>query len=364
MAEKKHNTNIATSEDFGDGLNMRTLADCTVRRLAFFESWLAYRGGQFISSHRVDETCLLLCVVNGRLLLAGFLTGPYTNLMVIENHLWNHIPHWEIKQDEYIRSPAYPLWLAAKYLHSRFHVELSSRFIVGDAIEISCCDERHGKEIDFELCYCRKDWCGIHALWNDDSVPKQDPPAAPEEIRRAVLGLRSFDMKTAEHWLKEALPGDFFHKKNLSVQTQKITDKQTTIYVVSEVSASINYKGKEYTKRAYPFGEMLVVGDKIPNENGLENHCKEIRASIPNMVWERIKKNTFLSIILMLLSIFVSAFIRSYLLVIPVFLASALFFAYSLLSDFKTEKLIHRQVNDECNNYAENHLARRKEKLE
>ncbi len=74
MAEKKHNTNIAMSEDFGDGLNMRTLADCTVRRLAFFESWLAYRDGQFISSHRVDETCLLLCVVNGRLLLAGFLT--------------------------------------------------------------------------------------------------------------------------------------------------------------------------------------------------------------------------------------------------------------------------------------------------
>ena len=162
----------------------------------------------------------------------------------------------------------------------------------------------------------------------------------------------------------ESLPGDYSHKKNLSVQTKKITDKQTTIYVVSELSASINYKGKEYTKRAYPFGEMLVVGDKIPNENGLENHCKEIRASIPNMIWEKTKKNTFLSIILMLLSILVSGFIRSYLLVIPIFLASAGFFAYSLLDDYKTEKLIHQQANDECNNYVENHLARKKEKLE
>ena len=261
MAEKKHNTNIATSEDFGDGLNMRTLADCTVRRLAFFESWLAYRGGQFISSHRVDETCLLLCVVNGRLLLAGFLTGPYTNLMVIENHLWNHIPHWEIKQDEYIRSPAYPLWLAAKYLHSRFHVELSSRFIVGDTIEISCCDERHWKEIDFELCYCRKDWCGIHALWNDDSVPKQDPPAAPEEIRKAVLGLRSFDMKTAEHWLKEALPGDFFRQPGYRVYP----DPNVLILPWKEGSrqyclGTFSYKGEDFAL-IYDFHRLFLCPD-------------------------------------------------------------------------------------------------------
>ena len=167
---------IAKPEDFGDGLNTRTLAGCTVRRLAVFESWLFYRGGQFICSHRVDETCLLLCVVNGRLLLVDFFTGLYTHLWVNENHLWNHIPHWEIHQDEYIKSPAYPLWLAAKYLRSRFHVEISSRFIVGDGIEIRCCDEPHWKEIDFELCYCRKNWCDVHALWNNDSVPEQDPP--------------------------------------------------------------------------------------------------------------------------------------------------------------------------------------------
>lgn len=83
-----------------------------------------------------------------------------------------------------------------------------------------------------------------------------------------------------QHSVENSLLGDCH--KDLDV-TYSVTDRASALYKVPMYKTSVNFKGKTYTKYAFPFGdELKVYGDKIENEQSFESVKRQTNALLDN----------------------------------------------------------------------------------
>lgn len=180
-----------------------------------------------------------------------------------------------------------------------------------------------------------------------------------------------------------SLPGDI--SKNLTLNPITISNQQKELFKVVEYEAPICFDGKNYTKRAFPFGDMYISGDEIENNEDpetieenmreeQENIADEKWQSIDKRVWEKNKKSFFIAIALLLSSILTSCFIHVTFLVVLLFLAAGVYTIFSLLKIKKDKeeeyKIIEKEIEEdeeknesEIANYAETYIKREYEAL-
>lgn len=81
-----------------------------------------------------------------------------------------------------------------------------------------------------------------------------------------------------------SLPGD--RHKDVKCHIDKLTDKTNILVRAPEFLGEITFGGTTYTKRAFPFGDMSVEGDRIPNAD-LDGKVKELRDRLNERIKER-----------------------------------------------------------------------------
>ena len=220
---------------------------------------------------------------------------------------------------------------------------------------------------------------------NSDSTVLLDD----EEFEQIKLNDSAHDDVMSEHRSKiysslyNSLPGD--HTRELDYQIKDITEHTSTIYKTCEYEASVGFKGKNYTKKAFPFGSMAIGGDKIENTVSLESvtqkmknelllKIKDRKKQISENVWKSTKLVSIVNFILLYLSIMVSLFVRSTAAVITVFAVAFIFFAFNWVlvkrttedESKKAQKDIKAETDktdSEIENYATNYKSRQKEAL-
>ena len=180
-----------------------------------------------------------------------------------------------------------------------------------------------------------------------------------------------------------SLPGD--HNRDLDYKITDITSSTTAIYKTEEYEAPIHFKGKVYTKKAFPFGSMKIGGDKIQNSVSLENVTQKMkddmtvkinkrREAVSENVFETTKIVSIINFALLLISVIVSLFVRRTPVVIIAFAVAVAFFIFNFVfvknetkkETERAEKYIKDEIAStsyEIENYASNYKLRQSEAL-
>lgn len=156
--------------------------------------------------------------------------------------------------------------------------------------------------------------------------------------------------------VESSLSGDY--NKGLNCQLSNITSSSMALYKTIEYELSLYYKGKPYTKRAFPFGAMIIGGDKIPNGAGIEamknEMTLELQASskkkkneIPEVVWRSSKVIQFVSAAILVLSILVSWFVHEPIVAIIVFAVAVGAYVYKDYFVKKSTNDATKKIDDE-----------------
>lgn len=169
--------------------------------------------------------------------------------------------------------------------------------------------------------------------------------------------------------VEHSLPGDHF--RDLSWKVTKTTAAESELYKAPEYEASICFDGKVYIKRAFPFGPMNIVGDKIKNKISLDTVKSKMRADLEDKNKERenaIEKNiskattsiSLLTIVLFLASICVSIMRWSPTIIIGTFVIAVLSFIINTIavkSVTKAETKLAEEENKERTARVEDEIA-------
>lgn len=157
------------------------------------------------------------------------------------------------------------------------------------------------------------------------------------------------------------LPGDHF--KDLTFSIVKKYKTSTEIYKAPRYEAGISFRGKTYTKEAFPFGEMSVFGDSIKEDSlgevveRMKGETKESTGRKMNEICKKAEKKAwtllFASITLILVSILLSIFVRVTAVNWIGFGVAIVFFFLSL----SLEKRISKKESDDIINVSDNDEA-------
>ena len=182
-----------------------------------------------------------------------------------------------------------------------------------------------------------------------------------------------FDVHAPEIYrqLYSSLPGD--HIKNVDYNITSYNQSKIQLIEAPEYSASIKYDGKEYKKVGFSFGNMTIGGDVIPNSVGIEEiklqkqkatkeEINKRNEEIDDKVWNATSKISIVSIVLLLASIIVSAFVKFLAPVIICFICAIGMCTFSMTYSKKTKIEIQditdieniaaqKACDDECLNY-------------
>lgn len=142
-----------------------------------------------------------------------------------------------------------------------------------------------------------------------------------------------------EDSLERSLPGD--HWRDLSWDTVAASILSASLYRTVEYSAEINYNGRTYIKRAFPFGSMQVGGDSIKNEVSPEAFADKMNVELKKTISDRNKAidkaalqkvyvPALVTIALLVLSIIISWKVHVTALVVIFFIAAVAAFIYNL----------------------------------
>ncbi len=192
-------------------------------------------------------------------------------------------------------------------------------------------------------------------------------PIPEEAAAEITVSSEAHEAATEEHRkvlfrnLYMALPGD--HKKDIDYHITKITKSTQTIIIAQEYETTISYNGKTYTKRAFPFGKMEIGGDTIENSESLDSVTKSKRNNIPDMVWNKTRSISFITIALLVLSIIVSCFIHITAFVVICFLVAVAAFVLNTVSVSKQTKMITAAVESEIADFSSNYKTKQRELL-
>ena len=171
--------------------------------------------------------------------------------------------------------------------------------------------------------------------------------AVSESTRQEANKMHANNITTA---LQTALPGD--HNRDVSWKITKASNYTRSIYVIPEFESTIGLNGYNCTKRAFPFGELKVVGNKIKNSTSRESAIKQKKAEFENTKSMRLKnvdanvaKNTLplslATIGLLTFSIIVSLFAR-------VTVLNVLFYLIALAAFIYNTIYVNRKYNEEA----------------
>lgn len=125
--------------------------------------------------------------------------------------------------------------------------------------------------------------------------------------------------------LASSLPGD--HYKDLVSNIDCITERSTVVYWTQEYVSQVSYKGQNYKKHAYPFGNMRIYGD------GISGGLDEWQAAS----WGPVKKLSYVLMGVLAASILLSCFVHVTWLVIAAFAAAVGLFIYHRTTVSKVE---------------------------
>lgn len=186
------------------------------------------------------------------------------------------------------------------------------------------------------------------------SVPDSSLVSAPAQ-RQVEVSEDAYLTAAIEHQeylfdsIKRSLPGD--HAKDIDYKIKKISVSGASIYFAQEYEASICINGNTYTKRAFPFGEMKIGGDRFDNEDSLDAIIRHKRDDIPKIVWNQTKIISLLTIALLVLSIAVSCFVHYISLVIISFAAAAASFILNTFLVSNATDKAEAEISDFERNY-------------
>ena len=155
--------------------------------------------------------------------------------------------------------------------------------------------------------------------------------------------------------VEKELPGD--RSKDVLLKIDEITGMIENLYDVELYTATINFKGKNYQKYAYPFGEMPVDGDKIKNEKDPYQIELELRKKAKEEnekdekgetkeIWMRDKLYFAITMVLILASSIVSCTVRYLAPVIILFVLSLASFIVSMIFYKKNAITVKNEIKD------------------
>lgn len=187
--------------------------------------------------------------------------------------------------------------------------------------------------------------------------------------------IKNSKREALEVHLCRSLPGNT--SRSVSYEMEDLNDIDPIMILVPEYCFSFVYEGVTYTKKAFPFGNMTIKGDVIPNEESLETMKEQMEEELEikisertdeykKTVWKLTNKFTLGSLAILGLSIIVSFAIKSLLIVIIVFLCA---FASFVLSKIYVKKIdnaeneksqqdikkFEDEYDDELTNFSKNH---------
>ena len=161
--------------------------------------------------------------------------------------------------------------------------------------------------------------------------------------------LRGYHELNLKYHLLHELPGDY--NKDLSLHLTKQDVLSTTVYIVTEYRISIRCAGKKYVRNAFPFGNMEIGGDKIPNENSMWRNVGKEREAVPHEIWKRTRLISFLTMALLALSIIVNLFIHSTVLTIVCFAAGVGAFIWNTINVRNKTSDVERETDETIAQY-------------
>ena len=211
---------------------------------------------------------------------------------------------------------------------------------------------------------------------SDNYIPVEDDAFFVSEYARAKV--RDENISAVEMSARLGTPGDKY--KDFSARVESVVNNYEMLFKANGYTSTIKYKGKEYVKNAFAFGELKVKGDKIKNDISLSKEAKKMLDeaekkkeerlnAVEGNVWKKIMPFTLATYAVMALSILLSLLVRSTPLVIILAVASLAIHIFSIVFNKKetqkenekarlenaeyTEKVTH-----EVENYARVHCAK------
>ena len=205
---------------------------------------------------------------------------------------------------------------------------------------------------------------------------------APAEIADSMLLLKSTESRAmTEHRenigrrVRYKLPGDKQKDWDWDLISMETTSRK--LYQVPQYIASFIFKGKTYTRSAFPFGSMNIIGDKVENEVSLKEIIRgkreeeeqeikkkqdiakrknsERRSRIDGNVAKATSGISIITILALVASIFISCFIRNLSL-------NLIFFGISQLA-FIVNRIIVNKVSLKEDRKAEQEIRARNQVL-
>jgi len=204
------------------------------------------------------------------------------------------------------------------------------------------------------------------------SETKEPKKEVSDVIAKAKSELRVKHREEIESFLRKSLPGD--HAKDIKYTVEPI-NSSCYLYKAIEYKTGIEYKGKYYERRAFPFGGMKIIGEKIPNnespeeikkkmasENEVKN--KKIKEKVPDKAFDSTKVLNIVTIIVLALSILTNLVFEKNLFTYIMFATSIIVYTlnyqvfkkYFLKYDEEANKLISEN-NDKTEKAIENYFV-------
>jgi len=168
-------------------------------------------------------------------------------------------------------------------------------------------------------------------------------------------------VKTMRSEIKSGLPGD--RNQDLSITNTEPTRMNTTTYAVFEYKTKIEYNGKNYQRSTFPFGAVIIAGEKVPNKDSLAANIKKMKKAMYVETWHKTKKVTLITMALLLASILVSFIVPLYYVVIPLFLVAVAAFGYDCVKGHSERVVIKKRVDGEIEVFKQGYMEKLLERL-
>ncbi len=206
----------------------------------------------------------------------------------------------------------------------------------------------------FDRMLFRDAYSGLEQDPSADAAPAVRNEDAHASAMRSIL-------RGVQYQLEFKLPGD--HKKDVNVSLATISRAESAIYRAQEYTADIRYNGTTYTKRAFPFGNMVVGGDKIENPESLASAISAKKETIDPTVSKKTKLINLITPIVLGASIIASLAIRSFPIALILLLVGIGAFVATRVITKNILFKVTGEVNYECDNYAKIYRERQAEAL-
>lgn len=159
-------------------------------------------------------------------------------------------------------------------------------------------------------------------------------PLSEEEAEALVVSERTENLMKEKHiqilrmLSKRSLPGD--HCRDLDMRIDEITHTEQVVTICPEYKTTLFWDNQKYEFCAFPYGPMIMSGERIPNNISLESETERMKEELEesnkkrrNMVEKNVAKKTMplsiVTIALLTASIVISCLIHVMALVLIAF---------------------------------------------